>query len=92
VTARDVLINTRGLIVEHGWVQGTFGSEGEGFCVLGAFRAQTHQVTWRLRVRAVQALEDATGTIDLPGWNDDTPGRTQQEVLAAFDRAIEKAG
>ena len=38
-------------------------------------------------VRARRLLEKAVGGVVVWKWND-TPGRTQDEVLAAFDRAI----
>lgn len=87
MSAKKVLIDARALIA-RGWVQGIYElrtDDGLKFCALGAIHgaesynpgdSRDAQLTFR-------------NAIPLPivPWND-TPGRTQAEVLAAFDRAI----
>lgn len=98
-TTKEILAEARELIAK-GWTQGTparnadgddcgvYESEAQCFCSLGAL--------WRaaggigVAVDAANALRaGATGSLasSISFWND-APGRTQAEVLAAFDKAI----
>jgi len=81
-------------LVERGWVQGDY-SRGPCVCTLGALNAafgddpntDTRSNKW---FDAKKLLESVVETPFLDVWNDE-PGRTQGEVLAAFDKAIELA-
>jgi hypothetical protein len=102
MTTREVLIAARGLIAK-GWTQGSFARASDGvgtsfndhdacsWCSLGALMAAT-PVAFDRGI-AMSCLRDAIGR-DANGrgsiqlWND-APERTQAEVLAAFDKAIE---
>jgi hypothetical protein len=64
------------------------------WCIVGALNvacgtdvSETYDGLAR-RKAAFESLEPFVGCEDWLFWND-TPGRTQAEVLAAFDRAIE---
>lgn len=100
MTIKALLQAARGLIVQ-GWTQGAYardyneritpygGPSACKFCMSGAVAhllggGAVHSAEF---INALRALRCA---IDWPvaAWND-TPGRTQDEVLAAFDRAIE---
>jgi hypothetical protein len=76
--------------IEQGWCQGRFEAKGS-FCMLGAIRYDHQTTKWRraARKRLARALglgQEADGN-HIPNWND-APGRTKDEVLQAFDRAI----
>jgi hypothetical protein len=89
----DKLCEARALI-ERGWCQIDQARDALGrdcdphdpkavcWCVYGAFNAVDAPN------EALKPLQLATGEILLANWND-APERTQAEVLAAFDRAIE---
>jgi hypothetical protein len=93
-SVREVLIAARDRIAKPGaWIQHTYARDAAGtpvaynskdavcYCALGAIYADgvVPGVGSALRM-----VTDEDG-VDL--WND-APGRTQEEVVAAFDRAI----
>lgn len=79
-----ILERAKNLINAHGWTQGTYGSEDEGFCLMGAVsRANDDVIPWG----AIDHLVSALGSEQIIGWND-TFGRTKEEVLDLFDRTI----
>lgn len=96
----DKLREARALI-ERGWTQGWFARTAAGNdCWYSAKEASCWCVTGALFRVAISVREEsrlagtflaAIDTTDgIAGWND-VPDRTQAEVLAAFDRAIELA-
>jgi hypothetical protein len=100
--AKEVLVKARAKI-EQGWTQGTFARNGNqeyvyptdsdavSWCVRGAICVVVVEETEDLGFRARRLLASANQiTEGLAVWND-TPGRTQAEVLAAFDKAIAAA-
>lgn len=81
----------------RGWVRGVSSVDASGRSFHGQ---QKGAVAWSLDGAinkagrgeivgeyARRALRKATGSLDLPQWND-WPLRTQREVLAALDKAI----
>jgi hypothetical protein len=89
----DKLREARALI-ERGWCQGDYVC-GTSVCVYGAIQATLYGDPEDCSVTAdeeevVVLLKEATGSAALVQWND-CPGRTQAEVLAAFDKAIQLA-
>jgi hypothetical protein len=83
--------------VAKGWCQGRFGDH-ERCCALGALRIGAGAVSpedWpddfegesKARRLVRKVVFGTPGEAGLPHWND-TEGRTQQEVIAAFDAAI----
>jgi len=99
-TTIAILTNARAFIAK-GWCQGKSALDGDGnpidathpqavrFCIFGAFDA-TGII---LEDPVIELFKEASGLPPdrpLTGWNDE-PGRTQSEVLEAFDRAIAKA-
>jgi hypothetical protein len=94
-----VLTDARAM-VERGWTQGWFARDAAGnkryeldesavcWCMAGAYMAVAPGLaSWE---EAEDFLKRAIGEESVPDWND-VDGRTQAEVLAAFDRAIELA-
>jgi glycine/D-amino acid oxidase-like deaminating enzyme len=99
-TAVELLVAGRALI-EAGWCTGSSARDAKGlvtpfggpkacsFCMSGAlchlmnFIERAHQT-------AVKALQQAIGTTQIAAWND-AFGRTKEEVLLAYDQAIEIA-
>jgi hypothetical protein len=87
-------------LLRAGWVQEEFATDANGdtvsfdapqatcFCTLGAIHRAGHDLRLGLneRTEARIALGAMLATGDLIGWND-TPGRTQAEVVTAFERA-----
>jgi hypothetical protein len=82
-------------LIERGWCQRAYGRDADGcsvyednpsaicWCASGAINAKADYAARRV-------FGEAIGTDCIPGWND-APERTQAEVLAAFDKAIELA-
>ena len=103
---QKILIGARNRVAS-GWTQYALGrfSDGERFeylnrsfsdcvcfCAIGAIHAETKNRGELLYCKAVDMLEKAiAGEREIGEWND-APDRTQAEVVAAFNRAIELAG
>jgi hypothetical protein len=99
-TIKEVLIEARKK-VEQGWTQGVYARLANGtpasltesdatcWCTSGAIYASLMPQTFAFEARRVfiDANDLAVGIAE---WND-APGRTQAEVLAAFDKAIAEA-
>jgi hypothetical protein len=94
----DKLREARALIAK-GWTQGTFRasrpSESVCYCLYGAINKAVlgyADADCSATFEYEEFLGKAIGRepLDLANWNDD-PERTQAEVLAAFDKAIELA-
>lgn len=84
----DVLKKARELVARPGgWCQGdVFG--GDACCALGATSSVvSDDGDDGPASDAEDILRKAIGTNRLADWND-APGRTQAEVVAAFDKAI----
>lgn len=90
----QALRQAKARIVKYGWVQGRTGDENTGFCVMGAIwnGAPYGHFQGELRRAQEEALEAAAGWVNtdnaLGNWND-APERTLEDVLSAFDAAID---
>lgn len=94
----ETLKKARDLIArEGGWTQGAYARDAAGsacsiganaqcFCTLGALRLASDGDRDLARAAAA-ALRDRHSMVWIDDWND-TPGRTQAEVVALFDAAI----
>jgi hypothetical protein len=101
VTTKEVLVEARRLIAEKGWAQGDFALDDDGhgynydspratcYCASGAIRLACPEPYGFVRVEKLFCK--ANSIEEIPQWND-AEGRTKDEVLAAFDRAIDFAG
>lgn len=85
---KEALIKARALIKDHGWVQNQPGSHRDGFCMIGALAEICPMRQPDVFFEAVDALRDTTGYMHVTSFND-AEGRTKEEVIQAFDRAIE---
>lgn len=83
MTPVDVLRAAREKVLDR-WGRGTTYHESRDVCALQAIAlsADSSEASWR----AGQLLRDVIGE-NIMKWND-APGRTKEQVLAAFDRAI----
>src|SRR4029077_20458554 len=88
-----LLIEGRQRIEDGGWTQKSYKSSVDSVCMLGAIEIGSSVAHVR-KLDAVVRLAKAIGCPDtkypsyeVVVWNDQ-PGRTHDEVLAAFDRAI----
>jgi hypothetical protein len=86
----DIMRAGKALIEDRGWGRGDGANSPRGcYCVLTAIAGDEKVYHYD----AVRFFERANGIgptesgISVIGWND-APGRTQEEVLAAFDKAI----
>lgn len=98
MTVKDVLMGARELLAK-GWIQRDWARNLAGDSVLWSDPAATHFCSMgaigrmagdssALREGAREAFMDANDLERaVADWND-APGRTQAEVLAAFDKAI----
>ena len=93
MTPKQLLINARHHLVENGWIQGyNYDENSEKCCSFGAL----YVALWRSDDRANRGaltgamieLSKAIGNYPVTWWNDQ-PERTKEDVIAAFDRAIE---
>lgn len=101
LTAVDLLAGARALI-EKGFCKGASARDAKGFptpfggpsacswCASGAICHLASIVTASHKV-AMAALRKAAGTTGSIAYWNDAPERTQADVLAAYDRAIEIA-
>lgn len=94
-TSVEILTEARTLVArEDGWIQNNFQKECSGqmcYCSVGAVdKAANSNVDFSSFDRALRFLYEVTGAEVLSQWND-KPERTQAEVVAAFDKAIELA-
>ncbi len=91
---KEVLIAARGLI-KKGWIQGVDSQVRNGvtcYCAVGAVHSVLPGI---YQTEPLEALRGALSVHDkarggVMSFND-AEGRTQAEVLALFDRAIERA-
>jgi hypothetical protein len=101
-TILQILKNARNLLKKKGWTQGANACNERGtevgytaenaatFCARGAVW-HVDEGNDEAATRALALLSSCTiSNLGLISWND-SPGRTKEEVLALFDRAIEKA-
>jgi len=98
-TVSDTLKAARDLLVTKGWTQGTFARTAAGhtvegrhdfavcYCGWGALEAVTRELFTPEFQAADRALMAAGGFTHFPSFND-APGRTLDEVLEVFDKAI----
>lgn len=78
----------RQLIETYGWVQGTYGSWAQGYCLAGALLRVAPTMFATRDEAMVAALAPLPASLrGLAIWNDQ-PGRTKEDVLAFCDRAI----
>ncbi len=75
--------------IANGWCQASYGADGR-YCMHGAiggdFQLGEYEAA-RERLAAALPPEAQGGAVPAMVWNDE-PGRTVEEVLAVFDRAI----
>lgn len=103
MSAGDLLIEARSRIAEPGsWTQFASARDADGsivalddpnavrFCAWGSIYAGSNHArhTNPAHFGAVRAFETANGIDEMRKWNDDRR-RTHEQVLAAFDKAIE---
>lgn len=87
MTPQEILSAAADLIEEHGWVQGEYGDEEYGFCVMGAVYAATAEhATDRDRGNAVNRLAGSLGYNAVVYWNDSI-AKSKEEVITALRKA-----
>lgn len=86
--AAIILRSAQQMIVNHGWCQKRFCDDQGRMCVAGALIRGRVGATDYVYMMSRGFFAKATYTFyDITRWND-APGRTKEEVLKAFDRAI----
>lgn len=104
-TALDVLCEAREILVEKGWTQGCCARDARGkncdigskaavcYCAVGAIsHVSDYSEPTRPFKQACIALRRVINIkqgMSIGSWND-APERTKEEVIAAFDKAIEE--
>lgn len=73
------------VIQKYGWVQGSIGDCGSGFCLLGAVWEAHGQKGCRFVDDSLLTIGRLIGK-DIDSWNDD-PKRTKRQVLAVLKKA-----
>lgn len=99
MNTRTILTKARALI-KKGWAQGAFARDKDGkialikgkqatcFCITGAVcRISSSYIMQGDCFESLKRALRLPTLADVARWND-APGRTQAEVLAAFDKAI----
>jgi hypothetical protein len=91
---KDILTKASELINQYGWVQGTSGNKGIGFCAFGAIAEASTELYPNTKWEELDTIEgNAIKTVSrfadgsIIGYNDE-PNRTKEEVLLAFQKAI----
>lgn len=88
LSAKEGLIVAKKAIEKYGWTRLNFGNEAVGYCMRGALR-RAYPID-DLATPAYALLKEVTGVGRfgfVSTWNDEL-GRTKEEVLAAFEKAI----
>jgi hypothetical protein len=103
-TSRNILKGARDLVAAK-WIKFTYGDGDRGYCAVGAVYASEQTLFWRARNHEEDPLLDCPAEyflcrvidpdshpddVSITRWND-APERTHEEVLEAFDKAIELA-
>ena len=92
--ATAILVEARELLVKGGWCQHAAFSGTGARCAIGAILSVSPKLlaleghNANIGFRARDFLSKAVGNQVVGVWND-VQGRTLEEVLAAFDKAIE---
>ncbi|RJQ09405.1 MAG: hypothetical protein C4558_06295 [Dehalococcoidia bacterium] len=87
MTTAEFLRAAKARLEEDGWTQGEFGVDRSPHCVVGAL-VRVRDALGDVQIGAPEAfLARAVGRHSIIAWND-APGRTVEEVYAAFDKAI----
>ena len=74
-------------IETFGWIQGSFGDESKGFCVLGATSGMgAGAVTTTKAWKAVKLTNNFDLNRGIADWNDQ-PGQCQKDVLCGLRKA-----
>lgn len=100
MTVKEVLVRAMDRIANHGWCRTELAVDKFGnpvdvedpmataFCSIGSILRESK--TFELRWEALKQLERVVGRY-IGKWNDG-PRRTKDEVIQAFDKAIQLAG
>lgn len=104
MSAAEDLTAARDLFATKGWSKGSFARDSQGeklakpttdaafLCPSGAIMAACgYTIPSYGYSHAAQFVRLATGAYNLTFWNDEV-AESQEQVIAAFDRAIELAG
>lgn len=88
MTTHEVLVAARNEFARRGhWQQGNLETPTRGLCPILAFKKVGCLDDQAVRVREAFAAAAGIDKWGIPLWND-APGRTKEEVLVAFDKAI----
>jgi hypothetical protein len=97
MTTTTVLKKAKALIQKYGWIQKSNGDQKHGFCASGAISNVINGCDCEkngcngnkpcIYVRTENALSRAMKYKPITIYND-APGRTKEQVLGRFDRAI----
>lgn len=97
---RKTLTDVRGLIAEHGWIQGKMFDNEHGYCLTGAcmavagFPSNHCTNVFRLLVEQIPGgpkvlHSELPYSAYLMSFND-SPGRTKEEALTLIDKALKE--
>jgi hypothetical protein len=93
VKTSEVLAAGRERLERNGWIQGNLSTR-QGYCMIGALPPRPFAAARALVDKIVEMWPDAyPNGISCSVFNqvaefNDEPGRTKEEVLAVFDKAI----
>ena len=92
-TPQQILLDAANLLEERGWCQDEFQNKQGQMCMLGAMRVALWDKVIYPAHPAYGLACDATGMngMKIAEWND-TPGRTQQEVISKLREAAQRIG
>ena len=83
MTTREVLLGAAEYLRKYGWIQWETGNHGGPRCALGALESVDIDSVYD---DAEYRLLRTVGASSVVKWND-APGRTVEEVIAAFEKA-----
>lgn len=90
----EILEGAIEVLDEHGWQQGDYGDEENGFCVLGAmarsYVGANYVPMYGEPLRYLVGALDVVQPWQVADWND-KPGRTKEEVIEALTLAAKAA-
>lgn len=93
--AARLLKAARQLLIDKGWVQGSL-HRAQGYCALGAYKVAAKRYGLATKSTAFRCLGESVKSGSLILENritnyNDAQTRRKSQVIALFDRAIEKA-
>lgn len=101
LTKKEIIAKAKEIIIREGWIKGSYYRPGEGYCMMGALRkaawgSYRFGGSWLDEPANFEEYNQAQVCIETKAiggvtiaWFNDKPTTTKEDVIAAFDKALE---